>query len=209
VAVIQAVGNTDPPAALASARQTDNRSYLQQALVAAAASQPKADALALYREATETPPINSMNAAMDSAHIAACASRFDMQEGRHLLDPALQYVQSAQYRYDAASMNAESRLNLLCHFAYFAGQVAPQETRPLLVEIAYRQGVQQLPAGDWALQAVPHAMAVIDVTRSLEMVDELYPKPADLDARRSAQGEIFRYLVASDEERLTEYPEAW
>jgi 5-hydroxyisourate hydrolase-like protein (transthyretin family) len=199
LAIIRAVGKTDPTAALALARQKYNIDAPQLALAAAAAFQPHADALALYREAAAAQQLTSLRDAALLARIAAGAARLDPQEGRRLLAPALQYLQAGKHPNDGDEYGMQ-QLRELCHFAYYAGQIEPLETR-LLLETAYQEAKQQHNLGT---EVLPPAMLVIDATRAWEITDELYAKPANPSLKRFEQSLIMQEIVGADDDLVSE-----
>jgi hypothetical protein len=198
LAIIRAVGKTDPSAALALARQKYSTDAPQLALAAAAAFQPPADALALYREAAATQQLTSMRDAIHLARIAAGAAQLDAQEGRRLLAPTLQYLQAGKHPNDVDLYG--QRFRELGVFAYYAGAIEPLETR-LLLETAYLEARQQHSLG---MEILPPAMAAIDATRAWEITDEFYPKTTDQSLNRFLQSLIVHEIVGADDEWVSE-----
>ncbi len=187
--VIQAVGPTDPAAALEIARDVKYPEQRPLTLAIAAQFQEKSVAAQTFREAAQAAGKNPGLI----ARIAAMAREKDSALGAELF---------------AAAQEIEERAGgSVPEFAFYYSPVSPAESR-LLVETDFARSQRPQPSGHyWHLVPPVLAMAAVDIDRALEMARSI--PGDDPNARFDAQRKIAQYVLAPESVRRTLAFDRW
>lgn len=181
------LAKSDPDKALTL---TEDQPYVrEQVLLAIAETQPKDKALATYRDIFQHKLQQGYNLD-DLARLTLKVSQLDPQTGQEFYTQFHQKLEPQWWR----------NVQYLPYIAMLFNRFDPAEGR-ITLEVAYAEqrtkGAD--PGEQWKLQNCARAMTILDIDRTLELLQEFTAKP---DTANSLRGFIAAYILATDAQRL-------
>ncbi len=195
--VIQALGKLDPAAALALAKAQPLRTY-PEALLNAAASQPKEEAERIIRSVfTEEGNRTVMNLARVNAFDPTFAKELYTKYKQNFEAESDHFTERRDFGDDPSDGN-----RLL--YAYLISSIDPVEARLILeTEFADARGKVRFGASPFIQHFFPQAMCALDLNRAEQMLKDIHD-PVDDRYNQTLFGKVLmRYILMSRAERVS------